>query len=639
MPFKSEAQRRWMHANHPEMAKEWEAHTPAGKLPARVKNSQWDADTSAIIGAAPEPRTQPRLIGRLAKLSDYDDPWGGDGTKLMPYLRAIHKMGEVKLAEPPPPKGVSVKEWDKILQGKKKLAEDRPVAETEFQGLKIGVENPKGSVRSGVDKDGHEWHTKMKLPYGFIEGTKGKDGDSVDVFVGPDKNADKAYVVHQRTADGKKYDEDKVFLGLHSKKEAKEAFLMHNDNPQMLGDVAEVSMERLQQLCEEKGRLTKISQVSWLGLLDEVTKLSGVEEQLRKGQKVEEEHEGTIELIKRNPNIPNKKAERIIASDHLRELPDYYDRLHKMEAGAEKQAAPTGLIGKVLSWGPAKNLASMAAKNPATALRVAGGVGGAAVGAIGGAATADPGSRGSGALKGALLGGGLGLGAGHLAGKSKSILGATRGLGSRLTGPAAIPATAVKGTAGQMKVRTPGTPPPPAAGVAGPTPVEAGAAPKVASAKLAWSWEGFKEGLQDEGIPLSGATIGAGLGAIKKKGLTGAALGYAAGSGASILRSKLKGEEPTTARKVLALSGLGYGMGGMAHAGLGRLTKNIKPGTLRSVFHEAEHDPSKIRLLQGLAEEGIPALGATTMTGVALATDKHRGGHVTPPTERGAPIG
>lgn len=38
MPFKSEAQRRWMHKNHPEMAKEWEAETPSGKkLPERVK--------------------------------------------------------------------------------------------------------------------------------------------------------------------------------------------------------------------------------------------------------------------------------------------------------------------------------------------------------------------------------------------------------------------------------------------------------------------------------------------------------------------------------------------------------------------------------------------------------------------------
>lgn len=38
MPFKSEAQRRWMHANHPNMAEKWERDSPhRGKLPEHVK--------------------------------------------------------------------------------------------------------------------------------------------------------------------------------------------------------------------------------------------------------------------------------------------------------------------------------------------------------------------------------------------------------------------------------------------------------------------------------------------------------------------------------------------------------------------------------------------------------------------------
>jgi hypothetical protein len=37
MPFKSKAQRAWMYANKPEMAKKWEDHTPKGKkLPEHV---------------------------------------------------------------------------------------------------------------------------------------------------------------------------------------------------------------------------------------------------------------------------------------------------------------------------------------------------------------------------------------------------------------------------------------------------------------------------------------------------------------------------------------------------------------------------------------------------------------------------
>lgn len=31
MPFKSQAQRKWMYTNKPKMAKQWEAETPKGK--------------------------------------------------------------------------------------------------------------------------------------------------------------------------------------------------------------------------------------------------------------------------------------------------------------------------------------------------------------------------------------------------------------------------------------------------------------------------------------------------------------------------------------------------------------------------------------------------------------------------------
>lgn len=38
MPFKSQAQKKWMYANKPQMAKRWSDHTPKGKkLPKKVK--------------------------------------------------------------------------------------------------------------------------------------------------------------------------------------------------------------------------------------------------------------------------------------------------------------------------------------------------------------------------------------------------------------------------------------------------------------------------------------------------------------------------------------------------------------------------------------------------------------------------
>jgi len=41
MPFKSQKQRAWMHANKPEMAKKWEKETPKGKsLPTKVSKKK-----------------------------------------------------------------------------------------------------------------------------------------------------------------------------------------------------------------------------------------------------------------------------------------------------------------------------------------------------------------------------------------------------------------------------------------------------------------------------------------------------------------------------------------------------------------------------------------------------------------------
>lgn len=40
MPFRSQAQRAWMYANKPAMAKRWQSETPKGKLPKKVKKGR-----------------------------------------------------------------------------------------------------------------------------------------------------------------------------------------------------------------------------------------------------------------------------------------------------------------------------------------------------------------------------------------------------------------------------------------------------------------------------------------------------------------------------------------------------------------------------------------------------------------------
>jgi hypothetical protein len=146
----------------------------------------------------------------------------------------------------------------------------------EVQGIPIAVENRKGSVRKGVDKDGKPWRTVMKHPYGYLVGTRGADGEEVDVYVGPHKDAPHAYVVHQHKHTGKGFDEDKVMLGFKDRAAAAKGYLKHYNDKKFLGPISKVSIERLKALIASKKKLTKISEVTWSSFFDEFCSIQGV---------------------------------------------------------------------------------------------------------------------------------------------------------------------------------------------------------------------------------------------------------------------------------------------------------------------------------------------------------------------------
>ena len=91
----------------------------------------------------------------------------------------------------------------------------------------ITVENPKGSVRRGVDASGKAWEQTMQNTYGYIRGTEGVDGDHIDVFLTDDIDGwdgRRVYVVDQYNEDGT-FDEHKVMLGFNDEAAAWDAYL------------------------------------------------------------------------------------------------------------------------------------------------------------------------------------------------------------------------------------------------------------------------------------------------------------------------------------------------------------------------------------------------------------------------------
>ena len=136
------------------------------------------------------------------------------------------------------------------------------------QGLRLAIENSKGSVRKGVDSDGKKWRTLFKHPYGFIKGTEGNDGEEIDAYVGPNDKATHAFVVHQRRLDNGKHDEDKVMLGFESKADAKAAYLDHYNKvgPKLLGPITTLTVDELKRKLEEKRKHTKLAMASYVDM-------------------------------------------------------------------------------------------------------------------------------------------------------------------------------------------------------------------------------------------------------------------------------------------------------------------------------------------------------------------------------------
>ena len=122
----------------------------------------------------------------------------------------------------------------------------------QLNGVTIVVENPVGSVRRSRPDAKVQWETTMKHHYGDIAGTKGADGDPVDVFIGNDPSSPKIFVVDQANEDGS-FDEHKVMMGFRSEQDARDGYLA-NYAPgwQGLSAIREMSQDEFQQWVKDR---------------------------------------------------------------------------------------------------------------------------------------------------------------------------------------------------------------------------------------------------------------------------------------------------------------------------------------------------------------------------------------------------
>lgn len=126
-----------------------------------------------------------------------------------------------------------------------------------IDGFNVTIENPKGSIRSGVDATGKEWSITMNNTYGYMRGTQGVDGDYIDVFLSDNPDNGNVYIVDQINQETGEFDEHKVMYGFNSMEEAKDAYLSNYSEGWKIGNVTEVSKEEFKKWVNSSHRKTK----------------------------------------------------------------------------------------------------------------------------------------------------------------------------------------------------------------------------------------------------------------------------------------------------------------------------------------------------------------------------------------------
>ena len=139
-----------------------------------------------------------------------------------------------------------------------KKAENYKQGHVTLWGLPITIENPKGSTRRGTDANGKKWEQLMHNTYGKIRRTEGVDGDHIDVFIGPNLNSERVFVVDQLNQDTGEFDEHKVMLGFDSLEDAQNGYLSnYEEGWQGMGTVTEVTMDEFKKWIDSSHRKTK----------------------------------------------------------------------------------------------------------------------------------------------------------------------------------------------------------------------------------------------------------------------------------------------------------------------------------------------------------------------------------------------
>ena len=276
------------------------------------------------------PDTKGNYIGSAY---EYDGQTFGDLLDVLNYIDASLSLANAV--------AVAEKETDTTPTEKQKEAGNYKKGHVQVGTFNITIENPKGSVRSGIDTEGNKWETTMQNTYGYIRGTEGVDGDHIDVFLSDDIdgwNGRKVFVVDQYNEDGT-FDEHKVMLGFNEADAAEAAYFANYDRnwaKKHKTVLTGVNLEEFEKWIESSHRKTKA--------FSEYKSVKTIEGQSSgtQGNRLSEV-KFRIEELHKEQEAAHNRSDIFDEARIISEINDLFTEQRKLEqdASSEEATAPT----------------------------------------------------------------------------------------------------------------------------------------------------------------------------------------------------------------------------------------------------------------------------------------------------------
>lgn len=255
----------------------------------------------------------------------------------------------------------------------------------------IALENASGGVRRGKTDTGEDYEAKMPVDYGYVKGTKGADGQPIDVFMGPVVDSPEVFIINTKDTENGRFDEHKFMLGFPDEGIAQrtfEASYGDNNGASRIRSITPIDIEQFDGIVKlaQKEPLTKPIEgrkipngpprpIRPMSLLAAVRKAGGLRPDpeltrmhagdawglmYSKGKTIQQmaDHLADEGYLKRNDDTTSPEA---YGADH----DEFLEKLHDELQGVQKHYSvhDSDIMDRWNQWHAQKNLREMRAEN------------------------------------------------------------------------------------------------------------------------------------------------------------------------------------------------------------------------------------------------------------------------------------